>query len=102
MGKLNYLIITRPDISFAVNVMNQFVFAPRSTHMETTLRIVRYLNTHLGRGLFYGVHSHLCIEAFTNSDWAASPSVRMSNTRYCIFLGGNLVTWKSQKQIVVA
>ena len=32
VGKLNYLTITRPDISFVVNVVSQFMSAPRSTH----------------------------------------------------------------------
>ena len=46
VGKLNYLTITRPGISFAISVISQFMFAPRSTHMEATLRIVRYLKAH--------------------------------------------------------
>ena len=68
VGKLNYLTITHPDISFAVNVISQFMSTPCSTHIEVALRIVRYLKAHPGRGLFYRVHGHLCIEAFTDSD----------------------------------
>ena len=44
--KLNYLTITRPNISFVVSVISQFMFAPRSTHMEATLKIVLYLNAY--------------------------------------------------------
>ena len=65
--------------------------------MKATLRIVRHLKAYLGRVLFYGIHSHLRIEMFTNADWAGSPSDRRSTTRYCTFLGGNLITWKSNK-----
>ena len=68
MGKLNYLTVTRPNIAFNVSVVSQFMSAPHSTHMKVVLRIVRYLKAHLGRGLFYGVHGHLRIEAFTNID----------------------------------
>jgi len=32
VGKLNYLMITRLDIVFAVNVVSQFLSAPRTTH----------------------------------------------------------------------
>ena len=40
VGKLNYLTITRPDISFAISVISQFMSTPLSTHVEATLRIV--------------------------------------------------------------
>ena len=102
VGKLNYLIITRPNISFAINVISQFMSAPRSTNLEATLRIVRYLKAHLNRVLFYGIHGHLLFKAFTNFDWARSPSNVRSTTGHCTFLGDNLVTWKSKKQMVVA
>ncbi|GFY88835.1 hypothetical protein Acr_06g0007750 [Actinidia rufa] len=49
-------------------VIRQFIFAPRSTHMEAALRIVRYLNVHPGHGFFYEVNGHLLVEAFNDSD----------------------------------
>ncbi|GFY95359.1 hypothetical protein Acr_10g0007440 [Actinidia rufa] len=54
------------------------------------LRIVRYLKAHPGHGLFYGLHSHLRVEAFIDDDWARFPSDSRSTTGYCTFLGGNL------------
>ncbi|GFY96447.1 hypothetical protein Acr_11g0007530 [Actinidia rufa] len=78
-----------------------FMSSTRSTHMEVALRIVRYLKFHPGHDLFYRVHSHLHVGAFTDADWLGSPSDRRPTTRYCTFLCGNLVTWKSKKQIVV-
>ena len=47
VGKPNYLIVTRSDTTFAVSVVSQFMSATRLTHIETTLRIVRYLKAHL-------------------------------------------------------
>jgi len=37
VGKLNYLTVTRPDISFAVSVVSQFLSASRTTHLEAIL-----------------------------------------------------------------
>ena len=102
VDKLNYLTITRPDISFAVSMVSQFMSAPRLPHWEDVLRIVKYLKAHPGRGLFYQANGHLRVETFTDSDWAGGASDRRSTTGYCTFLGGNLVTWKSKKQTVVA
>ena len=42
------------------------------------------------------------MEAFTDADWAGSVDDRRSTSGYCTFIGGNLVTWRSKKQTVVA
>ncbi|GKC07999.1 retrovirus-related pol polyprotein from transposon RE2 [Tanacetum coccineum] len=43
VGKLIYLTITRPDISFAAQTLRQFLKEPRSPHMKALLRVLRYL-----------------------------------------------------------
>ena len=43
-----------------------------------------------------------CIEAYTDSDWAVLVVDRKSTSGYCTFVWGNLVTWRSKKQSVVA
>uniref|UniRef100_A0A2N9FPR9 Integrase catalytic domain-containing protein n=1 Tax=Fagus sylvatica TaxID=28930 RepID=A0A2N9FPR9_FAGSY len=102
VGKLIYLTITRPDISYAVSIVSQFMTNPRVPHMNAVIRILKYLKNALGRGLFYRSSGHLRIEGYTDADWAGSPSDRKSTTGYCTFIGGNLVTWRSKKQSVVA
>ncbi|KAK2965725.1 hypothetical protein RJ640_025451, partial [Escallonia rubra] len=42
------------------------------------------------------------LEAYTDADYAGSLTDRRSTSGYCTFLGGNLVTWRSKKQPVVA
>lgn len=43
IGKLIYLTITRPDISFIVHVLSQFMHAPSSAHYQAAIRVLRYL-----------------------------------------------------------
>ena len=102
VGKLTYLTITRPDILYAMSVVSQFLEAPRVSHWEAVTRIVRYLKRASGLGILYRPNGHLRVEGFTDADWAGSPLDRRSTTGYCTFLGGNLETWKSKKQTVVA
>ena len=47
-------------------------------------------------------HGHMEIHGFTDADWAGNPNDRKSTAGYFTFVGGNLVTWRSKKQKVVA
>ncbi|KAK4407480.1 Retrovirus-related Pol polyprotein from transposon RE1 [Sesamum angolense] len=66
----------RPDISFAVGLVNPFMDKLRSVHWEAALRILKY--------------------------YARSKNDRKSTSGYYTYVGGNLVTWRSKKQTIVA
>ena len=72
------------------------------SHWEAVTRIIRYVKRQPGLGILYRRNGHLRVEGFTDVDWASSLLDRWSTTGYCTFFGGNLVTWKSKKQTVVA
>lgn len=71
--------------------------SPRSSHWNVVTRIMRFLKSAPGRGLLYTDHGHMRVEGFSNADWAGSPFDRKSTTGYCVFVSGNLVSWKSKK-----
>ncbi|XP_038890649.1 uncharacterized mitochondrial protein AtMg00810-like [Benincasa hispida] len=102
VGKLIYLSHTRPDISYAVSLVSQFMQAPYGRHMEAVTRFLRYLKSSPRKGLVFRKHDKRSIEAYTDSDWASSVTDRKSTSGYCTFVWGNLVTWRSKKQGVVA
>ena len=44
IGKLLYLTITRPDLSYFVNRLSQFLAASRKPHLQVVFRILQYIN----------------------------------------------------------
>ncbi|RVW47126.1 Retrovirus-related Pol polyprotein from transposon RE1 [Vitis vinifera] len=102
VGKLIYLSHTRPDIGFSVSVVSQFMNNPIEKHMTAVIRILRYLKMTPGKGLFFQRTTKKEIEIFSDADWAGSVTDRRLTSGYCSFVWGNLVTWRSKKQSVVA
>ncbi|KAH9660146.1 protein kinase domain-containing protein [Citrus sinensis] len=98
VGSLIYLMITRPDISYAVNLMSQFMHEPRHLHLSAVKRIICYLLGTLNRGLLYKAGSPLVLKAYSDADWAGCSDSRRSTTGWCMYLGDNLVSWKCKKQ----
>ncbi|XP_038896703.1 secreted RxLR effector protein 161-like [Benincasa hispida] len=94
--------MTRPDISFAVNHLSQFLQCPTTSHWQAIKRILRYIKGTQNYGLLFHPSCDLLISAYSDADWAANVDDRRSVAAYCVFLGGNLVSWSSKKQNFVA
>uniref|UniRef100_A0A2N9GWX8 Integrase catalytic domain-containing protein n=1 Tax=Fagus sylvatica TaxID=28930 RepID=A0A2N9GWX8_FAGSY len=79
VGALHYLTFTRPDISFSVHQVCQYMSAPTTIHLAAAKRILRYLR-----------------------DWAGDPDDRRSTSGYLVYLGSNPITWSAKKQPTVS
>ncbi|XP_019099627.1 PREDICTED: uncharacterized protein LOC109132466 [Camelina sativa] len=102
VGKLIYLTITRPDICYAVNQVSQHMKAPTKYQWSMVERILSYLKGSPGQGIWMGKNDNTEIVGYCDADYNGDTLDRRSTTRYCTFIGGNLVTWKSKKQKVVS
>ncbi|CAL5382404.1 unnamed protein product [Camellia sinensis] len=85
-----------------MGVVSQFMHNPSEDHMGAVVRILRYLKSSPGKGLMFSKNVHLNIEGYTDANWAGNILDRKSTSSYFTFVGGNLVTWRSKKQKVVA
>ncbi|RVW77722.1 Retrovirus-related Pol polyprotein from transposon RE1 [Vitis vinifera] len=102
VGRLIYLAHTWPDIAYSMSVISQFMHDPREPHLQIAYRVLHYLKGNPGKGILFKKNNTLTLKVYTDANYVGSLVDQRSTTRYCTFLGGTLVIWRSKKQNVVA
>lgn len=102
LGSLQYLLLTRPDIAFAVNKLSQFMHRPTSEHWALVKRLLRYLCGTIDDGLQLFKNSPLTLHAFSDADWAGNQDDFSSTSAHIVYLGRNAISWSSKKQRTIA
>jgi hypothetical protein len=102
VGALQYLTLTHPDISFAVNKVCQFLHTPTTVHWSAVKRTLRYIHGTPKLGLNIRKSKSLMVSAFSDADWAGSVDDRRSTGGFAVFLGSNLISWSARKQATVS
>lgn len=102
VGRLIYLSATRPELSYAVHVLAQFMQQPREAHWDAALRVVRYLKGNPGQGILLRTDCDLTLYGWCDSDWASCPLTRRSLTGWLVMLGHSPISWKTKKQHTVS
>ncbi|KAI3673709.1 hypothetical protein L6452_39837 [Arctium lappa] len=102
VGALQYLTITRPDLSYVVNQVSQFLKAPTADHFQSVKRILRYVKGTISFGLTYSRPHTNSIHGYSDADWARCLDTRRSTYGYSIYLGENIVSWSAKKQPTVS
>ena len=101
VGALHYLTFTKPDLSFAVHQVCQFMHAPIDIHLTAAKRILRYVRGTIDHGLLY-TPGPISLSAFSEANWAGDPNDRRSTSGLLVFLGNNPITWSAKKQLTVS
>jgi hypothetical protein len=97
-----YLVNTRLDICYEVNVLSQFMSQLRQTYWITMKHVLRYLRGTFGYGLRYAFGVDMRLQRYADIDWAGS-AVDRKSTSDCFFtLGFAMFSWCSRKQTSVS
>ena len=103
VGCLLYLSIgTRPDITYSVQQLSQYLDCYTYAHWNAALRVVRYLSGTRDYKLCLGGNSPISILGFTDSDWANCLDTRRSVGGHAYTLGSGVISWQARKQKTVA
>ncbi|XP_019235860.1 PREDICTED: uncharacterized protein LOC109216183 [Nicotiana attenuata] len=77
IGKLLYLTVTRPYITYGVQTLSQFLQQPKKSHMEAALRIVKHVKNNPGQGILLSSQYNTTITTYCDADWAACALMRL-------------------------
>lgn len=103
VGGLMYLsLCTRPDITFAVNLLARFISCPKAAHWRGALRVLQYLRDTSDYGVYYSESQPIEIVAFSDADYAGDLATRRSTSGYIMMSCGGPVSWQSKRQPTVA
>jgi len=103
VGSLMYAMIgTRPDIAYAIGLVSRFMSKQGEVHWTAVKWLLRYLKWSTGLNLMYTKGSDFKVQGYCDSDHAADLDKNMSISGYVFTVGGNIVSWKSCLQPVVA
>ena len=90
----------RPDISFAVSKLSQFVSNPGDVHWHALERIMCYLKGTASYGLHYTGYPRV-LEGYSDANWISDADELRATSGYLSTLGGAVVSWKSCKQTIL-
>lgn len=97
IGCLNYLSqCTRPDITYTVGIVSQFLEKPGIKHWQAFKRCLRYLKGTQSLGLEYSKGEDFNLVGYSDSSWAEN-DLKKSTSGFTYFLGKNLISWRSKK-----
>lgn len=103
IGSLLFLAqVTRPDISYAVNLLSRFNNNFETQHWVAAKRILRYLKYTINYQLTFEKEKSFETLCFSDADYAADPQQRKSVSGYVLLKKGGAIAWGSKRQQTTA
>ena len=97
VGNLIYLTINRPNLSYLVGLISQFMSQPKTDNLQCAQRILRYISGIKDRALLYWLGVAEQLVGYTDVDWAGNVCDRKSTSGFAFLLGSAKTAWSSRK-----
>jgi len=102
LGSLMWLqVTTRPDLSFAINLLACFAYNPGKPHWIALKHILAYVKGTIGYGITYRAGGNLNLIGYVDSDFAGCKDTRRSTEETIFIVARGLVSWESKQQDTV-
>jgi histone deacetylase 1/2 len=97
VGALQYITLTRPDISYSINKVCQFLHAPTIVHWTVVKMILWYLRGTVSLGLRLRKSDSILVIAFYDTNWVGCVDDQKLTGGFAVFFGPNLISWSARK-----
>lgn len=103
LGSLMWLqVATRPDLSYAVNLLSRFANNPGRSHWEALKHTLSYLKATLDYGITYCHGADIRPYGYVDADYAGDINGSRSTEGHIFFVANGPVSWTSKRQETVA
>ena len=102
IGCMQYLLHTRPDLSFSVGLLSRYMQEPNESHGAALKQVLRYIRGTVSLCVLFSRSSKLEVVGFSDSSHNVDEDDGKSTTGHVFYLDDSPITWRSQKQEIVA
>ena len=94
------VVVSRPDATYTVGILSQYIQNPGPVHWEGLKRVINYLGSTKNLWLTFGGQKETLVEGFCDADWAGQKH-RHSISGFLFHFGVGTISWSSKKQHVI-
>ncbi|GFW24360.1 retrovirus-related Pol polyprotein from transposon TNT 1-94 [Trichonephila clavipes] len=104
VGALMYLMVgTRPDLAYSVGFLSRSVENPSAEDIVKVKRVFRYIAGTVGYGITYhATETKGVLHCYSDSDFGGCTKTSRSTSEYVMIYAGGAISWRSQRQAIVA
>ena len=102
IGRLIFFTNVRPDLSYVVKTLSQFMQHPSNIHMMAPEHVLRHIKGTSGQCIILRGSDNITLHTYCDLDWASCPTSKKSVTGYLVLMDQSPISWKSKKQTTIS